>query len=107
VDYIHCAQCDYLDTQEFARRSKNALSAEDARELEKVATPDAHTIEALATLLNIPKEKTAKAVFMTATIDDKEKLIFAILRGDMDLSEEKLVSAIGASDLRPQRMLKF
>ena len=101
VDYIHCTQCDYLDTQEFARRSKSALSAEDARELEKVVTPDAHTIEALATLLNIPKEKTAKAVFMTATIDGEEKLVFAILRGDMDLSEAKLISALKASDLRP------
>ncbi len=101
VDYIHCAQCDYLDTQEFARRSKSALSAEDARELEKVATPDAHTIETLAAFLNIPKEKTAKAVFMTATIDDEEKLVFAILRGDMDLSEAKLLSALNASDLRP------
>ena len=101
VDYIHCPKCDYLDTQEFARRSKNALSTEEARELEKVATPDAHTIEALAGFLNIPKEKTAKAVFMTATIAGKEKLIFAILRGDMDLSEAKLMHALNADSLRP------
>ena len=101
ADYIHCVQCDYLDTQEFAKRSKSALSAEDSRELEKVATPEAHTIDALAAFLNIPKEKTAKAVFMTATIDDKEKLVFAVLRGDMDLSEEKLIAALGASALRP------
>ncbi len=101
VDYIHCQKCDYLDTQEFARRSNYALSAEEARELEKVATPDAHTIEALAGFLNIPKEKTAKAVFMTATIAREEKLVFAVLRGDMDLSEAKLMAALGASDLRP------
>ncbi len=103
TDYIRCPQCDYLDTQDFARRAKNTLSAEEPRELEKVATPDAHTIEALAAFLNIPKEKTAKAVFMTATISSKEKLIFAILRGDMDLSEAKLIHALGASALRPAR----
>ncbi len=101
VAYIHCAQCNYLDTQDFARSAKIALSAEEPRTLEKVATPDAHTIEALAEFLNISKEKTAKAVFMTATIAKKEKLVFAILRGDMELSEAKLMSALKASDLRP------
>lgn len=101
VDYIRCPQCGYLNTQDFAEQAKNALSAEEARELEKVATPDAHTIEALAAFLNIPKEKTAKAVFMTATIEREEKLVFAILRGDMDLSEAKLMNALAASNLRP------
>ena len=101
TDYIHCAQCGYLDRQAVARRAKSMLSAEEPRELEKVATPDAHTIEALAAFLNIPKEKTAKAVFMTATIKDEEKLVFAILRGDMALSEAKLIASLGASDLRP------
>ena len=101
VNYIHCPKCGYLDTQEFARRSKNALSVEKARALEKVATPDAHTIESLAEFLNIPKEKTAKAVFMTARIKGKEKLIFAILRGDMNLSETKLLKPLGATSLRP------
>ena len=99
VDYIRCPQCGYLDTQDFAGRAKSALSAEEPRELEKVATPDAHTIDALAAFLNIPKEKTAKAVFMTETISGAEKLVFAILRGDMDLSEAKLLNALGASEL--------
>ncbi len=101
ADYIHCAQCGYLDKETVARRAKSMLSAEEPRELEKVETPDAHTIEALAAFLNIPKEKTAKAVFMTATIKGEEKLVFAILRGDMALSEAKLSASLGASDLRP------
>ncbi len=100
ADHIHCTKCAYLDRQAVAQRAKSMLSAEEPRELEKVTTPDAHTIEALAAFLNIPKEKTAKAVFMTATIKDKEKLVFAILRGDMALSEAKLITALDASDLR-------
>ncbi len=96
--YIRCPQCGYLDTQAFAQRGKKALPAEDALPLEKVATPDAHTIEALANFLDIPKEKTAKAVFMVA---DEERLVFAILRGDMDMSEAKLMTALGSSVLRP------
>ena len=101
VDYIRCPQCGYLDTQGFAGRAKNALSIEEPRELEKVATPDAHTIDALAAFLNIPKEKTGKAVIMTVTVEREEKLIFAVLRGDMELSETKLMNALNASDLRP------
>ncbi|MCF6277772.1 MAG: hypothetical protein L3J16_03355, partial [Anaerolineales bacterium] len=102
ADYIRCPQCGYLDTQDFARQTKSALSAEQPRTLEKVATPDAHTIDALASFLNIPKEKTAKAVFMTASLKDgAEKLVFAVLRGDMDLSEAKLRHALKASTLRP------
>jgi prolyl-tRNA synthetase len=96
--YIRCPQCGYLDTQSFAQRTKTALPAEGALPLEKVATPDAHTIEALANFLDIPKEKTAKAVFMVA---DEDKLVFAILRGDMDLNEAKLTTALGALSLRP------
>lgn len=98
VPYIRCPQCGYLDTQDFAQRTKTALPAEDALPLEKIATPDAHTIEALANFLEIPKEKTAKAVFMVA---DDARLVFAILRGDMDVSEAKLNAALGSSVLRP------
>ncbi len=99
--YIRCPQCGYLDAQSHAQRHKSALPAEDALPLSKVATPDAHTIEALANFLEIPKEKTAKAVFMMSDVGDAEKLVFAILRGDMDLSEAKLNAALGSRSLRP------
>ena len=36
--------------------------------MEKVETPNATTIEALAKFLDIPTSKTAKAVFMVATV---------------------------------------
>jgi prolyl-tRNA synthetase len=101
VDYIRCPQCGYLEKQASAIQKKNALPTEEALPLEKVETPDAHTIEALANFLEIPKEKTAKAVFMMAQIGDAEKLVFAILRGDMDLNEAKLMAALGSTSLRP------
>ncbi len=101
TDFIRCPQCNYLARQDTAKQAKLPLAAEEPRLPEKVATPNAHTIEALATFLGIPKEKTAKAVFMTATIAGEEKLVFAILRGDMDLSEAKLQRVLNASALRP------
>ncbi|MFN2215461.1 MAG: YbaK/EbsC family protein, partial [Anaerolineales bacterium] len=87
------------------RFKKKAIPAEELKELQKVATPDAHTIAALATFLEIPKEKTAKAVFFMAEIQRKDELeeifVFALVRGDMDINETKLSHAVNARKLRP------
>jgi len=63
-------------------------------------TPNAPTIQALAELLGVPHEQTAKAVFFA---DRDDRLIVAIVRGDDDVEETKLTNAIGARDLRPAR----
>ncbi|MEN6408273.1 MAG: YbaK/EbsC family protein, partial [Anaerolineaceae bacterium] len=59
----------------------------------------------LAEFLQIPAAKTAKAVFLMASIPDgqevREQFVFAVVRGDMDVNETKLANAIGAQDLRP------
>lgn len=95
----------YAANQEVAVFTKPAAEHEDAKVLEKVETPETKTIEALANLLNIPKAKTAKAVFMMATIvvdnEETEKLVFAVIRGDLDLNETKLVNAVKAKAMRP------
>jgi prolyl-tRNA synthetase len=63
------------------------------------------TIEALAEFMKVSKSKTAKAVFMTATFKDgdqeSQKLVFAVVRGDMDVNETKLANVIKSVDLRP------
>lgn len=100
-----CADCGYQANRQIATFRKTAVSAEVLLPIEKVATPDTKTIEDLANFLGIPKAKTAKAVFMTAAVVDgeekAEKLVFAVLRGDMDLNETKLANVVGAVDLRP------
>jgi prolyl-tRNA synthetase len=82
-----------------------AINGEEPQELEKVATPGAKTIADLARYLDIPESKTAKAVFLVATIvegtESAEKLVLAIVRGDMDLNETKLANAVVAKELRP------
>ncbi len=57
----------------------------------------------LAEFLQIPTEKTAKAVFFMAQIPGNENplFVFAIVRGDMDVNETKLMKLLGATDLRP------
>ena len=75
--------------------------AEEQRPIEKISTPGTNTIEALTRSLRISKSRTAKAVFMVATIEDVERFVFAVVRGDMELNETKLATAVGASELRP------
>ncbi len=100
-----CADCDYQANRQIATFRKTAADEEALLPIEKVATPDTKTIEDLANFLEVPKAKTAKAVFLTATVADgeekAEKLVFAVLRGDMDLNETKLANVVGAVALRP------
>jgi prolyl-tRNA synthetase len=100
-----CDNCGYSANRQIARFKKEAFNNEDPKPLDKVATPGAKTIADLANLLEIPEAKTAKAVFLVATIvegaEAEEKLILAIVRGDMDLNETKLTNALAAKELRP------
>ncbi|MEO7841271.1 MAG: His/Gly/Thr/Pro-type tRNA ligase C-terminal domain-containing protein, partial [Anaerolineales bacterium] len=76
---------------------KTPLPEEEQLPLEKILTPDCHTIEALANFLGIPKEKTAKALMYTRIADNR--FIFVVVRGDMQLSDAKLKQQVG--DVRP------
>jgi len=100
-----CDNCGYRANRQIATFQKPQPAAEEAQPLEKVETPGAKTIAGLAEFLDIPTSRTAKVIFMIATItedqEDKEHLVFAIVRGDMDLSETKLVNALKAKELRP------
>ncbi len=105
---LTCSNCGYTANQQVARFLKKPFSSEEPLPLVKIATPETSTIDALATLLNIPSERTAKAVFMIAKIPSsasneviQEKFIFAVVRGDMEVNETKLSNALKAIELRP------
>ncbi len=95
----------YYANAEVAVFTKSVPEAEDAKPLEEVETPDTKTIEDLAEFLKIPRSKTAKAVFMIATVvegkEEVEKFVFAVVRGDMEVNLVKLTNAIKAKALRP------
>ena len=95
-----CDDCGYTANRQVARFRKPLPEDEEPREIEKIATPDVDTIEALARSLGIPESHTAKAVFMVATIEDSERFVFAVVRGDMETNETKLANAVGAGELR-------
>ncbi len=100
-----CDHCGYSSNRQIARFRKSIPPAEAALPLEKVATPDCKTIQELAEFLGIPTSRTAKAVFLVATIPQGEKsetkFIFALLRGDMEVNETKLSTVLKARELRP------
>ncbi len=102
---ILCDTCGYTANRQIARFRKPTPAPEGPLPLEKVHTPGTKTIEDLANYLQIPASRTAKAVFLTASIPQDqgltERLVMAIVRGDMELNETKLGNLIKARELRP------
>ena len=93
IEVAHCPNCKYTERLELARFAKTPLPKEDELPLEKVLTPDCHTIEALSNFLGVAKEKTAKALMYTRVSDNR--FIFVVVRGDSQLSEAKLKQHVG------------
>ncbi|NOZ71693.1 MAG: proline--tRNA ligase [Chloroflexi bacterium] len=102
---VLCDACGYTANRQVATFQKPSPPAEEPQPLQKVATPGTKTIADLAAFLGIPESKTAKAVFLVATVSedqtDVEKFVFAVVRGDMELNETKLTNAVKAKALRP------
>ena len=94
----YCIECDYAASDEKAELKVIASAEEEMKELEKVSTPDAHTIEKVAEYLNLPLDKTIKAVaFQT----DTNELVLAFVRGDHEVNDVKVINLIeGAIELR-------
>ena len=96
---VLCDQCGYAENQQVAEVGRPDPEPEEPLPLEDVETPGATTIEALATQLDVPRSRTAKAAFFVA---GDGRFIVAIVRGDYDVNETKLVNAVKAvGGLRP------
>jgi prolyl-tRNA synthetase len=93
TEIVNCPACNFVARRELAPFKKTPFSHEAPLPLEKVLTPECPTIEALANFLNLPKEKTAKALMFTHTADGR--FVFVVVRGDMTLSEAKLRQIVG------------
>ncbi|MGH2345631.1 MAG: proline--tRNA ligase, partial [Chloroflexota bacterium] len=94
-----CGACAYTANREVATFGKPVPEVEEMLPLEETATPDTETIAALTELLGVPASRTAKAVFFGAD----SRLVFAVVRGDMEINETKLANALGVAELRPAR----
>lgn len=95
--FVQCSRCDYAANLAAAKAEPEVHDREEELPLEEVATPGCYTIEALADYLNIPQWRTAKAVFYRA----RDELIFAVIRGDLEVNEAKLARVLGTAELQP------
>jgi prolyl-tRNA synthetase len=91
-----CERCGYAANTEKADHRKLALPPEEPAQLQEVDTPGVKTIDDLATFLDVPREKTLKAVFYAASGEP----VFVAIRGDLEVNETKLRNALGGGELR-------
>ena len=84
---IVCPQCHYAANAEAAGFVKGQGVPGADLPLEKVATPGTTTIEQVANLLGVQTNQTLKAVFYSTP---QGKVVFAVIRGDLDVNPTKL-----------------
>ena len=94
---VLCENCGFSANRQVAHTRVSEPPTEDLLEIEEVETPGTATIADLAAFLGIAAERTAKATFF---VTDDGRLVTAIVRGDMDVNETKLVNAVRATGIR-------
>jgi prolyl-tRNA synthetase len=98
-DLLLCETGDYAANRQIAVVPKPEPTAESALPLEEVETPGTTTIATLAAFLGVGQDRTAKAAFF---VTGDGRLLSAIVRGDHEVNETKLVNAVGATGgIRP------
>jgi len=97
-----CPSCGWIGTSSSLIKAKPAPAAdvrERERELEEIHTPGATTIAELCRQLEIPPDRTLKTMFY-AVDDDSGRLVVSLVRGDRNISLDKLSYCLGGIPLR-------
>ena len=98
-DTIFASPCrKYLANKEIATTALTFVK-EDELALEKIETPEVESIEDVAKFLGFEESQTSKAVFYQS--NDTEDLIFALIRGDIEVNETKLKNHLQLHTLYP------
>ena len=98
---VLCESCDYAANAERATAAKQPfVPVQVPGKVMEVATPGCKTIEDVARYVGVPTAQTFKAVFFS-TEEPEPRLIFAVIRGDLEVNEVKLSNAVGGLPLRP------
>jgi prolyl-tRNA synthetase len=93
---VYCDECDYAANIEKAEARNVAEPVkEDALILEKVATPNARTIDEVAQFFNIP----TKMMIKTLIFQTDEGPIMALVRGDREINDIKLKNHVNCQIL--------
>jgi prolyl-tRNA synthetase len=90
-----CNTCGYAANIEKAEFVRSELNSEPEAALEEVYTPHCTTITDLAALLHMPAAKIMKTVCYVAG----DRLVLAVVRGDLEINEVKLANALSRAGL--------
>jgi prolyl-tRNA synthetase len=99
---VLCQSCDFSANRQVAAVRPPAVAAASPLPMEEIETPGTTTIAELAAFLRIEPSETAKAAFFVA---GDGRLITAVVRGDREVNETKLVNAVKATGgIRPAQI---
>ena len=90
---VLCDSCDYRANMEAAENISDIARDADSAALEKVYTPNVHTIEDVCNFFGDETKNSCKAVVYQQNVDDKYVVLF--IRGDLEVNETKLVNFLG------------
>lgn len=90
---VLCASCDYRANMEAAENISDIARDAESAALEKVYTPNVHTIEDVCNFFGDETKNSCKAVVYQQNVDDKYVVLF--IRGDLEVNETKLVNFLG------------
>ena len=90
-DVVFCNSCNYAANIEKAIAVAEVLEKEEAKETNKVETPNARTIEDLVKFFNTTEKKFAKTLIYNAD----GKIVAVMVRGDREANEVKVTNALG------------
>jgi len=96
--FLVCPDCQYAATPEVAEMGPIPITtpAEEMRPLEPVETPGQRTIEQVTAFLKLPARKLVKTLLYVAG----ERVVAALVRGDRELSEDRLKAVLGVRKLK-------
>lgn len=96
-EIAYCEACSMAATTERAACVDAEPSAEAELLMEEVFTPGTKTIADVAAYLELPEEKTIKALLFQVYEQDY-KYVAAFVRGDRELNMTKLINALGIAE---------
>lgn len=95
AEIVYCNECDYAANVEKAELHVIKAEPEEAMAMEEVKTPDCKTIADVCAYLNLPTDKSMKAV----AFNSEKGLILCFVRGDHEVNEVKVINTVGVNEV--------
>lgn len=95
AEIVYCTQCDYAANVEKAEMHVIEAADEAMLEKEAVETPNCKTIADVCAFLNLPVEKSVKAV----AYKSEKGLILCFVRGDHEVNDVKVINTCGVLEV--------